>query len=141
MRQETPRSNDRLLIHITSQPTTAMLIRRGRRVADYLHAECFAIYVSETGDLTGLSSIEREAVERHLNFARNLHIESRILQGHDPATTLVDFARRERITQIFVMRHTHKRWRFFQSSNIASEILDRGRDMQVTVVAERRKSA
>src|SRR5262247_690724 len=54
VRHEAPKSNDRLLIHITGEPTTAMLIRRGRRVADYLRAECFAIYVSETGDLSSL---------------------------------------------------------------------------------------
>ena len=104
IRHETPRSNDRLLIHITAEPTTAMLIRRGRRVADYLHAECFAVFVSETGDLLGLSGSERDTVERHLNFARSLQIETRILQAENAASALVDFARRERITQIFVVR-------------------------------------
>src|SRR5262249_22995094 len=52
VRHETPRPTERLLIHITGEPTAAMLIRRGRRVADYLRAECFAIYISETGDLS-----------------------------------------------------------------------------------------
>src|SRR5262245_18836666 len=63
VRHEMPRQTDRLLIHITGEPTTAMLVRRGRRVADYLRAECFAIYVSETGDLGSLPPAEREAVE------------------------------------------------------------------------------
>src|SRR5215470_19330750 len=88
------RPADRILIHITEEPTTAMLLRRGRRVADYLRAECFAIYVSRHGDLSELAPGERDFVERHLNFARNLHIETRILEGHNPATTLVEFAHR-----------------------------------------------
>ena len=37
-------------------------------------------------------------MERHLNFARNLQIETRVLQGHDAAAVLVEFARRERIS-------------------------------------------
>jgi two-component system sensor histidine kinase KdpD len=136
VRHETPRSNDRLLIHITGEPTTAMLIRRGRRVADYLQAECFAVYVSETGDLEDLPLLEREAVDRHLNFARNLHIETRILQGLNAAAVLVDFARRERITQIFLMRPKSRR-KLLPTTSLISETLRLARDIQVTVVADR----
>jgi two-component system sensor histidine kinase KdpD len=137
LRHEAPRSNDRLLIHITSEPTAAMLIRRGRRVADYLRAECFAVYVSETGDLDSLSVHEREAIERHLNFARNLHIETRILQGRDRAAVLTEFARRERITQIFLMREDH-RHKLFAGSSLVSQTMRLAPDIQVMVVAERK---
>jgi len=137
LRHETPRSNDRLLIHITSEPTTAMLIRRGRRVADYLRSDCFAVYISETGDLRDLPLPEREAVERHLNFARSLQIETRILQAEDSAHALVDFARREHITQIFVVRRKD-RSNLFRAGSLISRILKLAQDMQVTVVAERR---
>jgi two-component system sensor histidine kinase KdpD len=136
VRHETPRSSDRLLIHITGDPTAAMLIRRGRRVADYLRAECFAVYISDSGDLRSLPDLEREAVERHLNFARNLHIETRILQGQDAAAVLVDFARRERVTQIFLMRPHVRRWKFFRTG-LVSGILRLAHDLQITVVAER----
>jgi two-component system sensor histidine kinase KdpD len=137
VRHETPRSNDRLLIHITGEPRTAMLIRRGRRMADYLGAECFAIFVSETGDLSNLPAAERESVERHLDFARNLHIETRILHGHNAAATLVDFARRERITQIYLLRPEKKRWSVSRGGSLTSQILRRAPDMQVTIVADR----
>jgi two-component system, OmpR family, sensor histidine kinase KdpD len=137
LRHESPRSNDRLLLHITAEPTAAMLIRRGRRVADYLRAECFAVYVSETGDLSSLPRAERETVDRHLNFARSLQIETRILQGHNVAESLVDFAHREHVTQVFLMRGSRRRWKFLQLGNLTSAILRFARDMQVTIVAER----
>jgi two-component system sensor histidine kinase KdpD len=137
LRHEAPRSNDRLLIHITGEPTAAMLIRRGRRVADYLRAECFAVYVSETGDLGSLPILEREAVERHLNFARNLQIETRIIQGRDAAAVVVDFARRERVTQILLTRPKNGHWKFFRTRSLTSAILRLAQDMQVTVVAQR----
>src|SRR5206468_4528281 len=56
------RPSDRILIHITDEPAAAMLIRRGRRVADYLRAECFAVYVSPRSDLAELHAEERESV-------------------------------------------------------------------------------
>jgi len=137
VRHEIPRTNDRLLIHITDEPRTAMLIRRGRRVADYLGAECFAVYVSDTGDVASLPDSERESVERHLNFARNLRIETLILHGQNAAATLVDFARRERITQIFLLRPEKKRLGVSRSGVITSQILRLAPDMQVTIVADR----
>src|SRR5215470_3838112 len=92
-------TRDRLLLVITPDPSSAALIRRGRRVADYLRAECLAVYVSKTADLSDLPPAEREAVERHLNFARNLHIETRVLPSQNAAATLVDFAHRNQVTQ------------------------------------------
>ena len=49
-----------------------MLIRRARRVGDFLGADSLAIAVQRSGDRDGLSDADREAIERHLNFARNL---------------------------------------------------------------------
>src|SRR5262249_52736991 len=94
----------KLLVLVTAAPETAMVIRRAKRVGDFLGAECFAVAVQPSGDLSSLSEADRESIERHLNFARNLHIETRILEGHDSAPVLVDFARRNKITQIFLSR-------------------------------------
>jgi two-component system sensor histidine kinase KdpD len=80
---------EKILIHITSDPNTAVLVRRGKRVADYLHTDCFAVAVHSGADFNAMPTREREPIERHLNFARSLHIETRVLQG-DLARTLVD---------------------------------------------------
>ncbi len=139
IRQEEEQPTDRILIHVTEAPSAAMLIRRGKRVADYLRAECFAIYVCSTGNLSDLSPAKRESVERHLNFARNLHIETRILQGQNAAPTLVDFAHRHQITQIFLIRSRSREWKLLPIPSVVSQVLRLAQDLQVTVVAERRK--
>jgi two-component system sensor histidine kinase KdpD len=63
---------ERILTHITADPSTAMLIRRGHRVADYLHADCLALFVHETPELSQLPTEDRQLVEKHLRFARSL---------------------------------------------------------------------
>jgi two-component system sensor histidine kinase KdpD len=129
---------DRLLVYVTEHPSTAMLIRRGRRVADYLQADCFAIFVHAEYDFNMLPPAKREAVERHLNFARNLHIETRVLHGQDIATTLLDFARLHNITQLFMVRPQYSPWEGFIGRNLIHRIVRHAHDMQVTIVAERR---
>ncbi len=130
-------ASDRLLLVITPNPSSAALIRRGRRVADYLRADCFAVYVSRTGNLQDLPPAERESVERHLNFARGLQIETRILQGSPVANTVVDFARLNGVTQIFVTRQRSSALRSWFASAFVQRIVHLARDMQVTVVASR----
>src|SRR5262245_17877597 len=58
--------HQRILVWITADPKTAMVIRRARRVSDFLGAECFAVAVQPTGDLSALPPAEREATEKHL---------------------------------------------------------------------------
>ncbi len=130
---------DRILVHLTEHPSTAMLIRRGRRVADYLQAECFAVYVHADSSLADLPAARREALERHLNFARNLHLETHILEGADIVDTLMNFARLHRVTQIFVARPQYSRWHGLVAMNFVHRIVAEARDMQVTIVAERQR--
>jgi two-component system sensor histidine kinase KdpD len=131
------RVDERLLLLIEAHPASAALIRRGRRVADYLQAECLAVFVSRTSDLRDLDPGQRDTVERQLNFARGLHIETRILEGEDTADTLVAFARLNRVTQIFVMRSPGRSGSRLFARGLVQRIVGLAADMQVTIVADR----
>jgi two-component system, OmpR family, sensor histidine kinase KdpD len=122
-------SAEKILIHLTADPSTAMLIRRGRRVADYLQTECLAVYVAKDPQWTDLTPEERSAIEKHLGFARSLHIETTILTGRDTAKAIADFARERKVTQLFIGRN----------SKDARRIVDNARDIVVTVAAARRR--
>jgi two-component system sensor histidine kinase KdpD len=130
---------DAVVIYISDDPSTAMLIRRGKRVADILHSDCFAVFVAEQSDLKSLPAVKREAVERHLNFARNLHIETRVLVGADHAKTIVDFARLHNARQIFLPRVEGKGMDRVLGKSFVHQVVALANDMEVTIVAERRQ--
>ncbi|HEY3382766.1 MAG TPA: sensor histidine kinase KdpD [Vicinamibacterales bacterium] len=132
-----PDGPQRLLLHLTADPATALVIRRGRRLADFLHADSFAVYVHPGAALSELPDIRRAAVERHLEFARRLHIETRVLYGPDPAAVLVEFARVHQVTQILLLRPRPSRWRRLAGHGLAARVIRRARDLQVIVVASR----
>jgi two-component system sensor histidine kinase KdpD len=129
---------ERILIHICEDPATIGLIRRGRRVADYLRADCFAVCVARGEGLQGLPEEAREAVERHLNFARMLHIDTRVLNAEDPAEALAAFAHTNGITQIFLTKPKAAGMPLLGARKLlAMRLIRAARDIQVTLVADR----
>ena len=131
------RRSERILVYVTADPSSAMLIRRAKRMADYLQADCFAVAVGRHADLRDLSAAEREGLDQHLNFARHLHVEARLIEGENVAAGLVDFARRNGVTQIFLARPRDQGLQTIVRRNLAQQVVQLARDMQVTVVAER----
>jgi two-component system sensor histidine kinase KdpD len=128
----------KILVFITPDPQTAMVIRRAKRVSDFIGAECFAATVQPFGDLSRLSEEKRDVLGRHLNFARNLRIETRIIEGSDIARALVDFARLNKITQIFLARTRARAWAPFGSARLLQSIVHLAKDMQIIIVSERK---
>jgi two-component system sensor histidine kinase KdpD len=135
-------AKERILIVVTADPSTAMLIRRGRRVADYLHADCIALFVHRTPHISELPAGERHTLEKHLRFARSLQMDTRVEAGIDIAKTVVEFARNNQVTQVFVAPSRGGLRARLLGRNFVENIVRLAEDLQVTVVADRsRRSA
>ena len=132
--QPHPQIQPKILVYLTADPKTAMVVRRAKRVSDFLGGQCFAVAVQRDGNLSSLPAPGREALEKHLTFARNLQIETRILKG-EAAPVLVDFARQNGITQIFVTRPRGRAR--LTSDDPVQEIIDLARDIQIVIVSDR----
>jgi len=123
---------ERILICLTGRPASANLIRRGKRVADYLQAECLAVHVAAPGK-------NDEAVKRHMTFARNLRIQTHVIEGKDVPRTLAAFAHAQHVTQIFMGRSGPRPWWKLFSETVVQQVVRQARDLQITIVAERRR--
>ena len=129
---ETP-IEERILIHVTSHPHTAAVIRRARRVADYLQAECFAIAIRCPGDPKNAET----NLDKHLSFARNLHIDVEVLNTDRVAQAVVDFARQKHASQIYVSSPDQQPWRSLWRRTVPQQIVRLARDMRVVIVSNR----
>ena len=127
-----PQRKDRILICLTGNPFSAVLIRRGKRVADYLQADCLAIHVAAPGE-------DSEAVERHMSFARNLRIETHTVYAAKIPLAIADFARQQLITQIFMGRSAPLPWYRSRHETVVQAVAAHSREMQVIIVASRRR--
>jgi two-component system sensor histidine kinase KdpD len=134
-------TRDRLLAYVTADPSAAMLIRRARRMADYLGADCFVVSVQPSRDNLGSARNDAEAIKKHLNFARNLHIQTRVLEGDDAAATIVEFSRRNQITQILLSRSKYHFWDRILGKDLTLRIVREAKDVRVIIVAQREHAA
>ena len=127
------RSEERILIHVTSHPHTAALIRRAHRVADYLQAGCFALAVRSSK----VSGDQDVSLDKHLNFARNLHIATEVIDSDRVAEAVVEFARAKSITQIYVSSPDQQPWHALWNRSVPQQIVRLARDMRVVIVSNR----
>ncbi len=128
---------EKILVNVTADPSTAMLLRRARRVADHLQAVCIAVYVHSKDESSAVHAEDRPTVDRHLRFAENLHIPAEIIHGKNRAQALVEYARKEGVTQIFLTRGARPRRRWFPGLDFTDQVLQQASEMEVAVVAER----
>ncbi len=124
-----------ILVYLTADPAAAALIRRAKRVADFFHAECWAVAVCD--GLENLALAEREALEKHLNFARNLHLETRLLEGTDPAQELIKFARDRGVTQVYLGRPRNGNWTAPFARDLVKQVVRHAHDLEITIVSGR----
>ena len=135
--EDVPDRQERILVCISGNPFSASLIRRGKRVADYLRGDCVALHVLPKGGWAELPADTREVVERHLHFARNLRIDSHTITDSNVPNAIADFARARQITQIFLGRSAPRPWFKRMKETLVQQVVRLSTDIQVTIVAER----
>lgn len=124
---------------VADDPASAALLRRAKRVADFLSARCIAVAVVAPDDESTRAGVARRAaIERHLNFARNLHIETHIIQGRSVALAVAQFARAHAATQIFLSWPKRSGWRPPWRRNEIQTLVRHARDLQITIVDDHR---
>ena len=72
-----------------------------------------------------------------MSFARNLRIDTHVVDGPDVAAAIANFARGQRITQIFMGRPGPRPfWKRLRES-VVQQVVRQARDKQITIVAQR----
>jgi two-component system, OmpR family, sensor histidine kinase KdpD len=122
-------SQERILVCITPQSNAGRMLESGKRNADRFHCELIALYVRQNH----LSREEESAVEGYLELARNLGARVHTIEAKDSVAAIVEFARAERITQLFVGHSAPGRWRKILSRNTLDRLIHSTTGMDVRI--------
>ena len=100
-------TQERILVCMTPRANAAKMLASGRRNADRFHGELFAIYVTQEN----LTVEDQMALDRNATLARAQQAHVDILEGQDPVTAILEYARSHGITQVFVGHNLRRTWR------------------------------
>jgi two-component system sensor histidine kinase KdpD len=126
------KSGQRLLVAVSTSPTSASLIRWTRRLAGELHATWTAVYVEP---LKPLSNEDQARLARHLALARELGAEIITTTDDDAVHGILRIAREQNVTQIVIGKPAG--WRvieLFHGGSVLNRLINESGQIDVHVV-------
>jgi len=103
-------TQERLLVCVGPNPSSADVIRATKRMATSLNAEWFAVYV-KTPRMVQLPEAEQSRAVQNLQLAEHLGAQTFTLFSRSMAEKIGNFARRHKITKIVAGKPNHYRWK------------------------------
>uniref|UniRef100_A0A832H1T0 Sensor histidine kinase KdpD n=1 Tax=Oscillatoriales cyanobacterium SpSt-402 TaxID=2282168 RepID=A0A832H1T0_9CYAN len=104
-----PRVHERVLVCVSTEPNSVQLLRRGARIANYMNAPFYALFVANPDRfLTKAEALHIETCER---LCKEFEGEFLRVSGYNVAEEIAKIAKSYRITQIVLGRSRKSRWK------------------------------
>jgi two-component system sensor histidine kinase KdpD len=124
-----PGTHERILVCITPRANAQEMIETARIIADRFHGELIVAYVNQPD----ISESHQAALNERLEAARAAGACVEILEGDDPVTAILDFAKSRGITQLFIGHSQRSGIGPRLLGNPVDKLIQRARGMDVRV--------
>ncbi len=126
---------EKVMVAMASRGSAKKLLRVGSRVAGRLASDWYAVYVETPGEEPGfIKPPDHAALQENIRFAEELGAKVVKLKARRVADALIDFAKREGITQVVFGQTSRSRWQILLHGSILNRFLREVRDATVQVV-------
>ena len=122
-------AHERILVCITPRANVPDMIETAKTIAEKFHAELIVAYVNQPN----ISPSDRAALEDKLQTARAAGACIEILEGEDPVSAILEFAKARRITQLFIGHSQRSGLGPRLWGNPVDKLIQRSRGMDVRV--------
>ena len=99
-------AHERILVCVTPRTSLRRMLDSARTTADRFHGELYAVYVTQPE----ITRQDQEALDHNLSMAREAGAKVEMLDGEDPVTAILDFAKKAGVTQIFIGHTLRQGW-------------------------------
>jgi Osmosensitive K+ channel histidine kinase len=126
---------ERVMVCISSSPSSKKLIRRGARIARRFKCEWTVVYIESTRMfMPKMTEKDIQRLESHLKLARQLGAEIVKLTGKSVSRELANLATEKHITQIIIGHSTRTKWQTILRGSTVTKLLRITRDIEVHVI-------
>jgi two-component system sensor histidine kinase KdpD len=117
--------HERVLVCVSTYPNSLQLLRRGARIANYMHAQLYVLFVDDPDRfLTKAESLHIETCERLCKEFEGTFVRVRDIHA---LKAIVDTAKNYRITQIVMGESQKSRWQILFKGSLTQRICDRSK--------------
>ncbi|MCL2330785.1 MAG: sensor histidine kinase KdpD [Phycisphaerae bacterium] len=126
-------TKDRIMVCVSSSPTSARLVRAAKRRADRRKAEWIAVFV-ETPAYQRAPEADRDRVAKTLQMAERLGGQALLLPGNKPAEDLVRYAQSRNVTEIIIGQSQRSWWQELFRGALVNDLIRHSGPIDVYVI-------
>lgn len=129
-------TNTKMLVCISSSPSSAKCIRWTARTAEAFHAPWVAVYV-ENKENDRLSEEEKKSFQANVELAEQLGAEITTLNGQDIAATIAEYAKLSGITNIVIGKsRRHKLFHNVFEKNLEDKLISFLNNTEIHIIPD-----
>jgi two-component system sensor histidine kinase KdpD len=129
-------AGERILVLVSGDAMAAALVRTGRRLSDLMMDAPWTVATVERPNQPVASALVGRRIAEALKLAEQLGGSSVVLTGDDLPGAVLDFARRNNVTQIVIGKSRESRWKVLTGRSLAQALLQRSGGAAVHFVTE-----
>jgi two-component system sensor histidine kinase KdpD len=129
-------AGERILVLVRGDPMASALVRAGRRLSDLMMSAPWTVATVEQPNRPAASPIAGRRVSEAMKLAEQLGGSSIVLTGDDLPGAVLDFARRNNVTQIVIGKSKESRWKIVLGRSLAHALLRRSGGAAVHFVTD-----
>jgi two-component system, OmpR family, sensor histidine kinase KdpD len=131
--------HERVLVCVSTYPNSLQLLRRGARIAGYMHAPLYVLFVNEPDRfLTKAESLHVETCER---LCKEFEGEFIRIEDANIVKAIVHTAQNYRITQIVIGESQKSHWQILFKGSLTQKILRLLRDVDIHIISTSKPTA
>jgi two-component system sensor histidine kinase KdpD len=129
--------HERVLVCVSTYPNSVQLLRRGARIAGYMNAPLYAVFVEDSDRfLTKEESLHIETCEKLCKEFGGTLIR---VKSHDIATAIADVAQKYHITQIVIGESQRSRWKILLQGSLTQKLVRLLKNVDLHIMATEKK--
>lgn len=130
--------HERVLVCVSTYPNSMQLLRRGARLADYMKAPLYAVFVADPDRfLTKDESLHVETCEKLCKEFGGTFLRH---TSHDVANAIAELAHKYHITQIIIGEGQRSRWKMLLQGSLTQKLVKLLKNVDLHIIATEKKA-
>ena len=131
--------HERVLVCVSTYPNSMQLLRRGARIAGYMNAPLYAVYVANLDRfLTREESLHIETCDK---LCREFGGEFIHIKDQDIASAIAHVAKDKHITQIVIGESQRSRWKMLLQGSLTQQLMRLLKNIDLHIIATEKMTA